>query len=111
MKEKTLIKISLIFSVIGIVFLYYLVGNVSLDEKEIDKINYIDQDIKIKGVVTNIDERDKVAFVEIAQPNVMKVVIFKDDELNLKINDYIEITGNVEEYNGKLQIIAEEVKR
>ena len=111
MKEKTLIKISLIFSVIGIVFLYYLVGNVSLDEKEIDKINYIDQDIKIKGVVTNIDERDKGAFVEIAQPNVMKVVIFKDDELNLKINDYIEITGNVEEYNGKLQIIAEEVKR
>ena len=106
-----MIKISLIFSVIGIVFLYYLVGNVSLDEKEIDKINYIDQDIKIKGVVTNIDERDKVAFVEIAQPNVMKVVIFKDDELNLKINDYIEITGNVEEYNGKLQIIAEEVKR
>ncbi len=111
MKEVTLIKLALISSIIGIIILYISVENISLNETEINKITYADNDIKIKGVITKLDEREKVTFLEISQPNTMNVVVFKDSKFDLKQNDYVEVIGSVEEYNGKLQIIAEEIKR
>ena len=39
MKEKTLLRIALICSVVGITLLFFVSKNIEIDEKAIDKIN------------------------------------------------------------------------
>ena len=39
----------------------------------------------------------------------MDVVVFNDEEIYLKKGDYVEISGEVEEYKGKKEIIASEI--
>ncbi len=112
MKESTLLKIALISAILGTAALYFIAGQIEVNEKSIDKItsDYIQSDVKIIGHVMKISETDKVAYVDVAQPKSISVVVFKDGKLQLKENDYIEVTGMVEEYEGNLQLIANEIK-
>jgi len=112
MKEKTLLKIALITAMIGTCVLFFVSEKIEIDSATIDKITseYLEKDIKISGYVTKIQELDKVAYVKIAQPKTMDVVVFKDGDLKIKENSYCEVTGMIEEYNGELQLIANEIK-
>ncbi len=111
MKESTLLKVALIIFIFGTITLYLFAGKIDVQESTIDKITseYIDKQIKIKGYVASCNDMEKVAYIKIAQPQLIDIVVFKNSALEIKENDYIEVTGNVDEYNGKLQIIANEI--
>ncbi len=114
MKESTLLKIALIASLSGLLALYLISGNIELKEKNIEKITLENKDefVKLKGIVSNVVNSEKVMILEITQPNEITVVLFKNNNSSIRINkgNEVEIFGKVDEYQGNMEIIAERVR-
>jgi len=114
MKEKTLLKVAMASSVLGLLVLSLLSGNLDVTETSISKIGptNIGDDVKLIGKIDRITVLDKVAFIEIMKPETVSVVIFKDEDqdINLEKGNYVEIIGEVDEYNGEMQIIGNRVR-
>ncbi len=115
MKEKSLLKIALICSLIGIFVLYLVSEKISIDEIKIEDLENRDigDNVKIVGRVEQISNLDKVAFLKIGQMKTenIDVILFKDRDIELRKGDYVEIIGEIDDYEGKRQLIANIVKK
>lgn len=113
MKEKTLLKIALICSLLGLLILYLISDTIEIKEKNIEKITLENKDefVKLRGIVSNVVDTEKVVIMEITQPQEITVVLFKDKEtVNIQQGDEVEVIGKVDEYEGKLEIIADRLR-
>jgi aspartyl/asparaginyl-tRNA synthetase len=111
MEEKQLVKISLIVTIVGLLILLFFA-----DSFELTAINKIDdveneQEVKLLGKITKLTKLDKVIFIELEGEQVVKsdVILFPDSEIYLQEGNYVEITGTIEEYNNKKEVIANEI--
>jgi len=114
MDEKFLLKTSLICALIGILLLFYLAEYIiKVDEVSIDRINELDEgtDVKIKGFIEKITDLEKIAILEVSQLKSITVILFKSGNITISKGDYVEIIGEVQEYNGKMELIGNEIKR
>lgn len=112
MKETTLLKIALICSLAGLIILYLISAKIEVRNYNPNPLNKnIGEDVKLIGVVTKVSDRGNVVFVEVNQQNPVTVVLFADSD-NLKLNsgDNVEVLGEVQEYNGKDEIIAQKIR-
>ena len=105
MKEKLLLKISLVISLIGILFLLIILNNIDVPDPDINSINkdLIDKQIKVKGEITKITETPGLYII-----NIM-VVVFKEEQLNLEKGRIIQVEGQVTGYQDKIEIIAKRI--
>jgi len=111
MKETTLLKIALICSLTGLFVLYFISAKIDVKDYKPNLLNRnIGEDVKLKGVVTKISDAGNVVFIEVSQQNPMTVVLFTDDDINLKNGDDVEVIGEVQEYRGKNEIIAQKIR-
>jgi len=112
MDDKTLLRIALVCSLLGIFILYLVSDNINVDERSISKINKdnVDEYVKIKGKVSKITDLEKVMFIEVIQPSSMTVVVFKEENISLNEDDYIEVIGKTEDYEGEMEVIAHRVR-
>jgi len=111
MEEKTLLKVSLIVGLVGVVALYFLSSGVDIEAVTgIDSFEE-EEEVKLTGVVGRVTEREGVVFLEILNEKVERtaVVLFKDGGLSVSEGDYVEILGTVEEYNGEKEVIGNKV--
>ena len=111
MQEKQLIKTSLIVASIGLLILLFFA-----DSFELVAINNIEnieneQEVKLQGVITRLTQLEKVVFIELEGEQIVKsdVILFPDEDLYLQEGNYVEITGTIEEYNNKKEVIANEI--
>ncbi|MBS3102661.1 hypothetical protein J4458_04425 [Candidatus Woesearchaeota archaeon] len=111
MKEKTLLKIALIGSLIGLVILYFISAKIEVKEYNPNFLNEnIGDDVKLEGIVTKITDIGNVVFIEVSQQNTVTVVLFTNDDLSLKNGDDIEVIGEVQEYKWKNEVIAQKIR-
>lgn len=112
MKENTLLKIALICSLIGLFALYFISTKIEVKDYNPNIFNKnIGDDVKLKGFVTKITDRGNVVFIDVSHQSPITVVLFTDDDnLKLKGGDSIEVFGEVQEYNGKSEIIAQKIR-
>lgn len=114
MKEKTLLKIALITSLVGLISLYFISSNIEIKETNIEKITLENKDefVKLRGIVSRVINTEKVSILEITQPQKITVVLFKNKNTTtlIKEGNEVEIFGKVDEYKGKMEIIAEKVR-
>jgi DNA/RNA endonuclease YhcR with UshA esterase domain len=114
MQEKTLLKIALITSLLGLLVLYLISDNIEIKEKNIEKITIENKDefVKLRGIVNKVIDTEKVTIMEITQPQQITVVLFKNENKTMPIQqgNEIEIFGKVDEYEGKLEIIADRLR-
>lgn len=112
MEEKTLLRISLLVALIGLLLLYFFSLELELNTvSNLEDVKKGDK-VKVKGVLGKFVEKEKVAFLEVWNEKIEKVnvVLFKDEEkLNLKEGDYVEIEGTVEEYQGQKEVIGNKI--
>ena len=110
MKEKALLRIAIISSLVGVFLLYIISENISLDESAISKIENEDigDDVKVKGVVKDVFNGEKVSIITITQPSEMKIILY--DNVSVNSGDYIEVVGEIDEYNGNKEIIGNRVR-
>ena len=113
MHEGLLLKIAIICSLIGVVGLYFVSGHIKIDEVSIDKLDYkeIGKSVKISGTIERVSDIGKVMFLEVGQEKVetVTVVLFKDSFIDLSKGDFVEISGEIEDYKGKREVIANSV--
>ena len=114
MKEKNLLKIALICSLLGLLILYLVSNNIEIKEKNIEKITLDNKDefVNIKGTISNIVNTEKVTIIKILQPQEITVVLFKNENKTTTIQqgNEIEVIGKVDEYEDKIEIIADRVR-
>lgn len=112
MKETTLLKIALICSLVGLLVLHFISTKIELKEYNPSRLNEnVGDDVKLTGKIIKISQKDNVAFIELSYPSPATIVLFNDDKnLSLRINDSIEVIGEVQEYKGKNEIIAQNIR-
>ncbi len=111
MKEKTLLRIAIIGALSGVFLLYVISDNIELDESSIEKIKgeEMGNDVKVRGVVKDVFNGEKISIITITQPEEMKVLIMEN--VSFSEGDYIEVIGEVDEYNGEREVIGNRVRR
>ena len=112
MKETTLLKIALICSLAGLFALYFISTKIEVKDYRPSILNKnIGDDVKLNGIVAKISDRGNVIFIEVNQQNPVTVVLFADNK-NLELNngDNIEVIGEIQEYNGKNEVIAQKIR-
>tara|TARA_Y100000310_G_scaffold217728_1_gene218804 strand:+ start:121 stop:465 length:345 start_codon:yes stop_codon:yes gene_type:complete len=111
MEEKNILKISLLLVLLGLIFLYLYSVDLNLNNvKNFDNLQ-IEEKVKAEGVVEKVSVSDKVIFLKLSalREQQMDVIVFNDEEIFIQEGDLVEISGEVEEYNGKKEIIASKV--
>ena len=111
MEEKNLFRVSVAIAVLGLLFLFFYAEEVDIRSVEQLDTALPQEQVLVQGLVTKIGGNDKVLFLEIAGERVEKVevIVFKDEDMYLQEGDYVEITGTVEEYQGKKEVVTSTV--
>ena len=112
MKENTLLKLALICSLVGLILLYFISTKIDIKDYKPSILNKnIGEDVRLLGSITKISDKGNVVFIEVNQQSPITVVLFTDDN-NSKLNkgDNIDVIGEVQEYNGKNEIIAQKIR-
>ena len=110
MRENAILKIALSFSLIGLIALYFISGNIEVKEYTGKSINSnIGDDVKLEGIVKNVRKSPNAAFIEVEQKVPLKVVVLKS-EVNLTAGEIVEVIGEVQEYEGSEEIMANKIR-
>lgn len=111
MQEKTLYHISLSMILVGLALL--LIYAEELDLKALERIETIEpaEAVKMYGTITKLSVQDNTLFLELEGSRVEKttVIVFSEEELFLEEGDYVEVSGTVEKYQDKSEIVASKV--
>jgi DNA/RNA endonuclease YhcR with UshA esterase domain len=111
MQEKTILKVSLIVILIGLSFLFFYAEELELQNvAEIDSIP-AEEEVKMSGIIGKVTNSEKVIFLklEAEKKEYVDVLLFNEEEIFLKEGDYVEISGTIEDYQGKKEIIANKI--
>lgn len=111
MKETTLLKIALICSLAGLIALYFISAKIEVKDYNPSELNKnVGDDVKLSGIITKISDKGNVVFIDVKQEYPVTIVLFTDDgSLKLKNGDNVEVTGKVQDYKGKNEIIANKI--
>ncbi len=107
--EKFVFKISLIVLIIGLISLFIIAEE--FNPKAVESIDKPLEEVKISGKVNKIVNKNKVSFLEIEGKKIenVEVVVFGNENIFIQEGDIVEISGIVEEYKGKKEIIADKI--
>jgi len=110
MKDSTLLKTSLITSIVGVVALFFILQNTELEESRIVDLEEMNEDdeVKIIGVVESVKKRNNVTIISISQKEIVEGVIFENIDID-KGNE-IEVIGELKDYQGEKEVIIEKIK-
>lgn len=111
MQEKTLVKLSLIVTLLGLSFLFVYAQNLDLEPVSDLENSMSPEKVAMKGTVKNLKVMDKAVFFELEGEKIVStdVILFPDSSIYLREGDHIELTGQVEEYKGEKEVIAEKI--
>ncbi len=109
MQEKDILKIAVIVTIVGLLFLFFYSETVT--PKQVTKLDAVEEIVQMKGVITRVQQHDSVVFIELEgeRTETTAVIVFTDS-MFLKKGDEVSITGTVEEYEGKKEIIASKIE-
>lgn len=120
MKAKLLLYISLVCSIVGLISLYFISQTIELPRTSINRITADDvgKNVKICGEVTSVSvSKANHVFLKLKDSSSeTDVVIFNNtsEKLNayeIKKEDIICVVGSVDEYEDKMEIIANGIER
>lgn len=114
MDESILLRIALLCGVAGVIGLYFVSENTGIDEVSINKINNEDvgSAVMVRGAVQKVADFEKTMIIDVSDEygKTVSVLLFKDGKIRIDKGSIVEITGKVENYKGKIELIGEEVK-
>ncbi len=111
MQEKSIVKISYITAIIGLglLFVFSEVLKPAIAD-DLDSAKTAEE-VRILGKITRVQNSEKALFLEIEGQKTVKteVILFPEEKIFVNEGDYAEITGTVEEYQGKKEIVASRI--
>lgn len=110
MKEKTLLRIAVVVSIIGIGGLFVLARGITVDKAIISRLDDMeDETVVVEGVVMTVHEGEGVSFIMLQKDETVGVTLFGEVPA-METGDLIQVRGEVQEEEGEISIIAEEVR-
>lgn len=113
MQEKSLLKVALLCSLIGIFLILIISEKLNLPELDISSINesHLEKYVRIKGEITRKSDASSLLILNVQDSTGnITVIAFKEDEMLLNKGDFVEIDGIVKKYRGQLEIDAKRIK-
>lgn len=115
MKESLLIKLCLVFALLGIMIMFITNRMIQPKEMKINKVSEKENFVKIKGKVTQVSSSTSgTTFLKVKDDTGMiDVVVFKnsvEDVSWVTVGSIVEILGKPEKYKGKMEITASRIK-
>jgi hypothetical protein len=110
MDEKTLLKISLITSLAGTALLFLISLNVGNEEKSFQLVQDGDY-TTISGKIGRVSAMENITFLTVYQTKPVTAIVFGKEYLQLNEGDFVEMRGDVQDYNGKKEFVAEEIRK
>ena len=109
MHDETLKKIALTGVIIGLLGLFTISMTTSEEDLAISRIKLEDDGTKVSfsGKVVDIRSVNDATILTIARNE--EISVFVQNEVNLTLGDTVQIKGEVEEYQGKKEIMASEI--
>ena len=112
-EEKTLIKISLVLSIIGLGVLIVL-GKSPIDGiTQISSINdgLLNSNIKVVGTISSIKSLPSVEIMKVKDSTgTIDIVAYRSDTIDISNGDEVEIEGKISKYKENLQIEAKRIR-
>ncbi|MFH1398548.1 MAG: OB-fold nucleic acid binding domain-containing protein [Candidatus Woesearchaeota archaeon] len=109
MDETVLLRLALTGAIVGLVSLFFVSLLSKPNNKEIGQLET--GDVRFTGVVADLTDKEKVAYLTLAQPVYTKVIVFKNQQLKLAKGDFVVVSGELREYEGKHEIIADTIEK
>ncbi|HLD40527.1 MAG TPA: hypothetical protein VJB13_05315 [Candidatus Nanoarchaeia archaeon] len=111
MQEKTLKLISIIVIIIGLTFLFFYAQKLKLPLTQDLESASASEKVLMKGTVKHLQVTDKGIFFELEGEKVITtdVILFPEGSIYLREGDHVELSGQVEEYKGKKEIIVDKI--
>ncbi|HZX44932.1 MAG TPA: hypothetical protein VFF28_04585 [Candidatus Nanoarchaeia archaeon] len=111
LKDKTLLKIAITGSLVGIALLillsqFYQVGETSIIDI---KDGLIGSDVKVEGTVNSIFRTNSTSIFTLSSPSELKIMA--STNLSISEGDYVEVIGQIDEYKGEKEIIADRIRK
>ncbi|MBI5002023.1 OB-fold nucleic acid binding domain-containing protein [Candidatus Woesearchaeota archaeon] len=109
MNETKLLRICLLVAALGIVSLFFLSENLEAKEIEISLItpDYVGQTVSISGTVSKISLGDGMTFITLEDDGELFPVVFFQEIEDVFSGEDVLVSGKVQEYKGRLQIVGE----
>ncbi|MDD5253706.1 MAG: OB-fold nucleic acid binding domain-containing protein [Candidatus Nanoarchaeia archaeon] len=113
MQQSTLLKISILCSVIGLFILVIVSENLSLNNSNISLINssQLEQKVKIKGVIKQATNKDTVSFLTVEDLTGNISVVAFQPSYKFQKQDIVEVEGIVSDNYNQIQINALSIKK
>lgn len=111
MQEKTILKISYFVLILGLAFLFFYSQSFEFSPSSDPAGLESAEKVLMKGRVGNLKVTDKAVFFELEGEKVITtdVILFPENSIYLKEGDYVEINGQMEEYNGEKELVADKI--
>lgn len=111
MQEQMLLKWALMSTIIGLVLLFFISLGSKVDETTLPQLEDVEfgRDVKIVGAVSKVNSLGKISLIEVVQPQSVDIVVFTEKDMILRTGDFVEIIGELREFRGKQEIIADKV--
>ena len=113
MDENLLLSIAIACSIIGVIGLYLIAGRIEADESAISRINsgQADSEVMVSGKVSRITDEEGFVIIEIERKERIPVFVMKNNDYSgLRKDDMVQVRGAVQEYKGKKEIVADEIR-
>lgn len=113
MQTRTLLRLALVTSIVGLILLFFLSENLEPPLMPIKEISekYFDSYVKVAGEITNVKETKGLYILTVEDAtDEIEVVIFKDKNVTFSEDTQVEVIGKVTKYWTRLQIEAVEVR-
>ena len=111
MDDLSIAKLSLIGSFCGLFLLFIALTFIEPPETNIKELQEVENnDVRISGKVIAIKNFDNLAVVELAEISTVNIIVFDKKLLNFIEGDNIRVDGELRDYKGKKEIIAEKIK-
>jgi len=110
MEEKKLLKLALICSLLGTALLYFISLTISQEQKSFSFVEDDEYSV-ISGEVYSVNNYGNVSFLTIYQKMPVDVVIIGNNYIELEKGDSVEVRGTKQNYQGKEELVADEIRR
>jgi len=111
MQEKILIRVSLLVTILGLSFLFVYAQTLDLTPQQDLEDFSSPEKVMMKGTVHQLTVTDNAVFFKLEGEKIVHtdIILFPEESIYLREGDHVELTGQVEEYKGEKEIIAESI--
>ena len=110
MNEQKLFQLSILATVLGLLFLFFIAGTIKPTISDPETIQPAEQ-VTVQGTVEKVSTQKNAIFITVKgyKPIKTEVIVFEDEPIFIEKGDYVQVSGTVEEYKNKKEIIADEI--